>query len=140
MTDTSPCARSLKNEFVVLSPDKRASIEKADAGLYQRLDETYGDFAGHELIALYQFESDWPTWEIHPHGDELVVLMSGEITFVFHLDDGESSLRLTEPGSYAIVPRNTWHTARTDTPCSVLFVTPGQGTQNAEEPPPSNSE
>ena len=66
--------------------------------------------------------------------------MSGEITFVFHLDDGESSLRLTEPGSYAIVPRNTWHTARTDTPCSVLFVTPGQGTQNAEEPPPSNSE
>lgn len=137
MADTSPRSHSLQRDFVVLNPDKRATIEAADAGLYQRLDANYADFAGHELIALHQFDSDWPTWEIHPHGDELVVLMSGQITFVMRLPEGEECVRLTEPGSYAIVPRNVWHTARTDVPCSVLFVTPGQGTQNAETPPSS---
>lgn len=135
MKHSEPCSRSLARDFVVLSPDKRATVETADAGLYQRLDENYQDFAGHELIALHQFDSDWGSWEIHPHGDEVVVLVSGEITFVLQLPDGESSVTLSEAGSYVIVPRNVWHTARTDVSCSVLFITPGQETQHAAVPP-----
>ena len=34
-----------------------------------------------------------------------------------------------------VVPKNTWHTALTDTDCAMLFITPGEGTINAEEPP-----
>jgi quercetin dioxygenase-like cupin family protein len=37
---------------------------------------------------------------------------------------------LTEPGSFVIVPKGTWHTARIAKPTSMLFVTPGEGTQN----------
>jgi quercetin dioxygenase-like cupin family protein len=37
---------------------------------------------------------------------------------------------LGEPGAFIVVPRGTWHTARISTPTSMLFVTPGQGTEN----------
>ena len=33
-----------------------------------------------------------------------------------------------------VVPRNTWHTAKVSEPTQMLFVTPGQGTINAEHP------
>lgn len=135
MSTESPIPRSLDRDFVVMSPDKTAHVESADDGLYQRLDAVYGNFEGHELLALHHFDSDWTTWEIHPHGDEVVILLSGNITFVLRLPDGESSVGLSEPGNYVIVPHNVWHTARTDTSCSVLFLTPGQGTQNTDSPP-----
>ena len=42
----------------------------------------------------------------------------------------EETVHLSEAGSFVIVPRDTWHTARTSTPTRMLFVTPGQGTRN----------
>ncbi|NJL57754.1 hypothetical protein HC928_23450 [bacterium] len=62
----------IEQDFVVLSPDKKASIEHADGTLYERLDKTYPNFIGHELISCYEFEADWTSWEVHPHGDEIV--------------------------------------------------------------------
>jgi hypothetical protein len=34
------------------------------------------------------------------------------------------------PGDYVLVPRGIWHTVRVHTPSSVLFITPGEGTQH----------
>lgn len=127
-------ARNMTSEFVVLNPDKDASIEPADAMLYQRLGENYQDFKGHELIATHVFESDWGMWEMHPHGDEIVTLISGEITFKLKLADGEQSVTLSEAGAYVIVPRGVWHTANTSVKSTVLFITPGQGTQHSDAP------
>ena len=127
-------AWNIGKEFVVLSPEKNATVEIADATLYQRLDQNYKGFKGHELIAAYEFEADWATWEIHPHGDEIVVLMSGDITFRFRLSDGEQSVTLSEAGSYAIVPKGVWHTANTSVKSKVLFITPGEGTQHSSAP------
>ena len=31
---------------------------------------------------------------------------------------------------HVVVPKGTWHTARTSVPTKMLFVTPGQGTEN----------
>jgi hypothetical protein len=42
----------------------------------------------------------------------------------------EELIHLRESGSFAIVPRETWHTARTSVPTRMLFVTPGEGTEN----------
>jgi len=38
-------------------------------------------------------------------------------------------------GSSVIVPKGTWHTPKVHAPTSMLFVTPGQGTENLEHPP-----
>lgn len=125
---------NLREAFVVLDGQEQASVEPCDPGLYARLDANYDNFKGCHLVACHAFSSDWPAWEIHPAGDEIVVLMSGSITFVLRMEDGEQTVTLSAPGDYAVVPKNVWHTARTDEPCQVLFITPGEGTGHAAEP------
>ena len=124
--------RSIEKDFVVISPEKSATIESFDSTLYERLDKNYGGFRGCELISCYEFSEDWSTWEMHPKGDEVVILLSGEVTLVMQLDDGERSVSLKKIGEYAIVPKCTWHTAKTSVKTKMLFITPGEGTQNKE--------
>lgn len=121
---------SITKEFVVIDASKRATLETADAGLYGRLGANYAGFKACELISCHQFASDWDTWEIHPHGDEVVILLAGQVTFVLQLDGGETSVSLQEEGDYVVVPKDVWHTARTSTQSKLLFITPGEGTQN----------
>lgn len=124
----------LASNFVVLKDSLLADVVDVTPDLYQRLDREYGDFAGHLLIASHAFDEDWPTWEIHPAGDEMVVLVSGDVDLVLAGDDGDDVTRMTEPGTFAIVPKNTWHTARVRRHSVMLFVTPGEGTENREQP------
>lgn len=126
--------RSIQNEFVVISPDKRATVEPNDAALYERLDRQYNGFRGHGLVSCHEFDENWPTWEIHPRGDEVVLLLSGRVTLVLRLEEGDRFVDLEEEGSYVIVPRNVWHTARTNVATRMLFITPGEGTQNSLDP------
>lgn len=120
----------LLDEFVVVAPDQRATVEPRDPTLYPRLDKNYNDFKGHQLVSCHEFDSDWGVWEIHPNGDELVLLMSGCVTLVLDRPDGQVSVTLEKPGSYVIVPRDTWHTAKTSQSTRLLFMTPGEGTRN----------
>lgn len=122
--------KQISQEFIVLDTDKKASIETADSTLYERINQSYGDFSGHELISYYEFESDWPTWEVHPHGDEVALLMSGKITVLLETESGETSITLSEQGQYVIVPQGVWHTAKTNCKSKLLFITPGQDTQH----------
>ena len=82
------------------------------------------------LMTHGEFAKDWDSWEMHPNGDELVLLLSGSVTFVLELDGKEHELPLNTTGAFAIIPRCTWHTARTRTACKMLFVTPGRGTEH----------
>lgn len=123
-------SRSIHEDFIVMSPDKRASTEPFDDGLYQRLDADYNGFAGHELVSCHTFSEDWPSWEVHPKGDEIVMLLSGRVTFILEMHDGESVVELAEQGAYVIVPRGVWHPATVSQASTVLFITPGEGTQH----------
>lgn len=125
---------NIESEFIVHSPGKDAFVEKNDKTLYERIEQKYEGFAGHDLIAGYEFSSDWGIWEVHPNGDEIVLLLSGEITFVLKLPGGHESITLDTPGSYIIVPKGIWHTAKINTRSKLLFITPGEGTQNKETP------
>lgn len=120
---------SIANEFIVMSPDKRATIETADQDLYQRLDERYNNFSGHELISHYEFSADWDASEMHPHGDEVVMLLSGEASLILQFDTGDEAFFLKNVGDYVIVPKGVWHTARTSVPTKLLFITPGEATE-----------
>jgi mannose-6-phosphate isomerase-like protein (cupin superfamily) len=74
--------------------------------------------------------SDWPVWEMHPNGDEIVCLLSGSVTFVLEREGGEEAVRLTRSGAYVIVPKGTWHTAKVGSAARMLFITAGEGTQH----------
>ena len=122
----------LAKTFAVLGPRLDATPVEVTPDLYERLDRDFGGFAGHVLVSQYDFDRDWPTWEKHPMGDEIVILLSGAAEFVLDRGGRHESVRLSRAGSYVVVPRDTWHTARISTPTTMLFITPGEGTEHEE--------
>ena len=59
-----------------------------------------------------------------------MILLSGQVTFVLQQDAGEELVLLDQPGDFVVVPKNTWHSARTEVKTKLLFVTPGEGTHH----------
>jgi mannose-6-phosphate isomerase-like protein (cupin superfamily) len=87
-----------------------------------------GDGAEGRLICVMPQEETWDSWERHPAGDEVVVLLSGRVDLVQDLDGAEHVVEL-RPGQAVINPAGVWHTARVHEPGVALFVTPGRGTE-----------
>ncbi|WP_347507681.1 cupin domain-containing protein [Pseudomonas anguilliseptica] len=81
-------------------------------------------------MSAFSFSADWPSWECHPAGEELVMLLSGSAVLLLEEADGERELLLDTVGSYVLVPQGVWHTARTMQPPTLLFLTPGAGTEH----------
>lgn len=120
----------LASTFVVLDPDLAAEPVNVTATIFEELEERYEGFSGHLLVSSFSFDTNWSTWELHPAGDEIVVLLGGEAEMVIDEAGEEVAYRLTEPGQYVIVPRNSWHTGRTASSATVVLITPGEGTAN----------
>lgn len=122
------------DEFVVLKPDMQMDSLSFGPDFYESLEKNYSGFKSHCLVSAHEFSENWNTWEIHPHGDEMVVLVAGSAELVLRRESGDESVKLLEPGSYLVVPKNTWHTAFIEKHASLLFITPGEGTLNESEP------
>lgn len=82
------------------------------------------------LLSAFEFDAPWSSWERHPAGEELVLLLDGACELLLELEDGVRRIRLAQAGDYVLVPGNTWHTASTDRPTRLLFLTPGRGTEH----------
>ncbi len=80
-------------------------------------------------MCIVEQDATWDTWERHPAGEEVVVLLSGRIDVVQDLDAGEKVVPL-HPGEAMINPQNVWHTARVHDPGRALFITPSRGTEH----------
>ena len=128
MRSTAPF--DLKSTFVVIGPQHAAVPVAVTPTLFEELDRQHAQFEGRLLVSSFAFDSDWTTWEMHPAGDEIVCLLSGRATLALDRDGREEIVHLADPGAFAIVPKGTWHTARTSVPTQMMFVTPGAGTQN----------
>jgi mannose-6-phosphate isomerase-like protein (cupin superfamily) len=92
--------------------------------------ERFGDDGDDgRLVMMYRNTESWPTWERHPAGEEVVVLLSGRVDLIQRLDGGERCIAL-RPGQAVINPPGVWHTADVHEPGDALFITPGRGTEN----------
>jgi mannose-6-phosphate isomerase-like protein (cupin superfamily) len=119
---------------VVMTPTGDAVTKAFSDTFFAELDRDFSSFEGHILVMTFAFDEAWPTWEIHPKGDEFVYLLEGDTDFVLRTDNGDVTVRVNEPGSYVVVPKGSWHTARPHAPTRMLFVTPGEGTLNEADP------
>lgn len=125
----------LMNEtFVVVDSKQKANLELNRETLYPDIDRDYHGFKSCELMAIHDFDRDWSTWEVHPCGDEVLVLLSGGISLQLRIDDQDQRVTLSSVGQSVIVPQGIWHTAQVPETAKVLFLTPGEKTQNREEP------
>jgi uncharacterized cupin superfamily protein len=84
---------------------------------------------GGRLVCLCDFDADWPTWEMHPAGDEIVYLLSGSIDMILDQAGGERTVEL-RGRTACIVPQGIWQRAVVHEPSSVLHITRGAGTQH----------
>ena len=82
------------------------------------------------LVSVHTFDQSWDSWEKHPHGDELVLCLEGEITLIQELAPNKQKKTLLKAYEYAINPKNIWHTADAKARTTVLFITAGMGTQH----------
>lgn len=82
------------------------------------------------LVSLHSIKESWDMSEMHPHGSEVVLCVTGSITLHQQTADGSTTSTTLEAGHYAINDPGTWHTADVDTEATVLFVTAGLGTQH----------
>ena len=80
------------------------------------------------LVSCYRFTEDWPGWEMHPAGAEVVVCVAGEMTLIQEIG-GEQVRTTLGPGEYAINPPGVWHTADVADHATGFFITCGAGTE-----------
>ena len=90
------------------------------------------DGAEGRLVSQYSFDASWESWEVHPHGAELVIVTAGSLTLHQEHADGSTESATLHAGDYAINPPGTWHTADVPagTVCTAIFITPGLGTDH----------
>ena len=79
------------------------------------------------LLMVETTPGDWPAWECHQDGDEVVIVLEGKGTF-YHRRDGEVTEMAFEPGSTLINPKGVWHTADCEGPMKAIYITPCPGT------------
>jgi mannose-6-phosphate isomerase-like protein (cupin superfamily) len=131
MTQIGPF--DLAATYVRLRPDASVETLAVDATFWARLASgKLGAFHNEYLVTCHTFHTDWPTWEMHPQGDEIVCLLSGAATFVLERESGDERIELRESGAYVVVPKGVWHTAKTQDVARMLFITAGEGTQHRE--------
>jgi mannose-6-phosphate isomerase-like protein (cupin superfamily) len=82
------------------------------------------------LVMLGPVTTSWDSWERHPAGEELVVLVAGRIDLIQRIDGGERRIPVAA-GQAVVNPPGVWHTADVHEPGQALFVTPGRGTEHA---------
>jgi hypothetical protein len=84
------------------------------------------------LVSLHTFHAPWDTWEMHPHGSELVLCVGGSVSLTQETPDGQTSTVTITSGQAVVNDPGVWHTADlvdgADDP-TIVFITAGVGTE-----------
>ncbi len=81
------------------------------------------------LVTAFDLDADFPHWEMHPEGDELLIAQSGAYRAILEQDGARSEHGLAA-GQTLLIPRGAWHFLKTLEPGRIVFVTAGKGTQH----------
>jgi len=131
MTESGPF--ELSSTYLRLRSDASVEPLRVDDTFWQRIAAgELGTFHNEYMVTSHAFSEDWPMWEMHPNGDEIVCLLSGAAVFVLERQNGNDEIAMGASGEFVIVPKGTWHTARVAMPSRMLFITAGEGTQHRE--------
>lgn len=84
------------------------------------------------LVMASDTSVDWDVWEMHPEGDELILVATGAVRIhVEHPDRPDLATPvLIEAPHLSLMPAGAWHTMDAMEPARVVTVTWGGGTQH----------
>jgi uncharacterized cupin superfamily protein len=124
---------SLAQHPIHLGLGAKATVQSSISGMewydeYSK--QTKADGVEGRLVSSYTFERSWDSWEMHPHGDEVVLCVAGVLVLRQLATDGSETVVTLNPGEYAINPPGIWHTADVDGQVTAIFITAGLGTEH----------
>ena len=115
-------------EHTYLSLDGQGGLRRHPVeGFWETID-TRTDLLG-TLVAAYVSEGDWANWEMHPAGEEVLILVEGRMTMIMDGPGGERRVDMA-PGATCIVPKGVWHRALVPETSRFIGITYGAGTQH----------
>jgi len=118
----------LETTYLVLADGPEAKRIEVGPDFWQTIDSR-DDLDSGRMVGVFRYDTDWTTWEVHPDGDEIVLLLSGAVDLVLDEPDGERVVALRDRTA-AVVPRGVWHTADVHGPSEALHITRGAGTKH----------
>lgn len=119
------------NTIVVLGADRSALPSPGGAEFWDALMAgKRPDVEAGWLVSSATSEGAWPHWEMHPEGEEIVMLLAGAATLFLEHDGVERPHLLERVGQLVVIPRGTWHRLDSEQTVTLLFVTAGKGTQH----------
>lgn len=124
---------SFDSTYIHLRPDGSAASMAGGAAFWAGL-ANRRDLESGRLMGSIRQSADWNHWERHPAGDEILVLLSGEMELALDTTVGEQRAKL-KPGQTVIVPKGIWHRGIVMEPGDLMFITPGAGCRKHESCP-----
>ena len=126
-------ARKLADSFIHLGLGASAVPQPPFDGMAWY--EAYGarhasDGREGRLVSEHTFTEEWPSWEMHPHGAEVVICTAGEMLLTQEFPDGRVERTMLGAGEYAINPPGVWHIADVEDRATAIFITGGEGTEH----------
>lgn len=110
-------AIDLVRNFIVLRADGSLENKAQIPGPPPRLD-------GYS-IGIWETDRPAPhNGEMHPDGDELLIVLEGAVTVEYDVHTGSGSVPVRQ-GQAHVVPRGVWHRVIPQGGCRLLFATPG---------------
>ena len=117
----------LENTYLALAPEGAVAELPVGPDFWETLGQN--PKARGALVSAYWMDADWTTWEMHPLGDEVLILLDGAATMI--LDEGGVERRCEMiAGSTLVVPAGAWHRALIPASCRLMAITFGEGTQH----------
>ena len=127
------CAFDLSRTFIHLGLGSTATplpdFEWTVEGMAAYTARAEPDGPEGRLVCVTAQEATWDSWERHPAGEEVVVLLSGRVDLVQDRDGQENVVEL-RPGQAVINPAGVWHRSVVHEPGQAIFITPGRGTEH----------
>ena len=120
----------VEKTFVHLGEDRSTSLLEVTESFWPDLVSGKLGVGAGRMVSFFSFDGPWDSWEVHPNGDEVVMLIEGAAEMTLERAPGVTeTVRLERPGSFVLVERGTWHTA-SGSSARMLFITDGEGTDH----------
>ena len=115
----------LSHTYLHLERGPGLRVLDVDENFWATIDERT-DLDDGRLVMATQVTADWTSWEMHPDGDEVILVAEGVVRV--HTDPGEPVV--VQAPELVVMPRGTWHTIDVIEPARVVTITWGAGTQH----------
>jgi mannose-6-phosphate isomerase-like protein (cupin superfamily) len=125
-----PAALSLPDNCIHLARDGSLSSYAKTPEFFRNAGRS-AELMDGRVLALHNVRTPqdvhYPIWEMHPEGDELLILASGSLTVEFREDGAERRVLLPAQAAF-IVPAGLWHRLVVHEPSVLIAITPRRNT------------